>query len=643
MASKWGENGVAPVSAVYDGLAGRPGIAAWEHGLTRRFDVKQRPGRVNRLAVLLAAGLAMAGCAQSQPGVTETQTQAPMSTTGSAGSARAASSVLLAAAESPGDLLPLETSAYGEYLAGLVATHSRDFGAAADFMIRALDSDPDNLDLLRRAFVLTAAEGRHSESLQLARRLVDLEPANAVALLVLAVDAVVRDQQETARGQLAEQPARGLSILYDPLLNAWLRVGAGDLPGAQAEASRLDGREGFESLYLMHKALLYDVGGDTERAAEAYQDLLGKLDSPSLRFAVLAGNFFERQGQPELVDEIYAKYYLANPDTTLLVTYGAEDGEGGESAAAVPILRSYKDGWAEVLFDLAGILSQERADEMALVHAHLALRLKPDLDLAHLLIGEIMEAQDRNEAAIEAYRRIDPAARLSWAARLRVADALGRMERTEEAVVELEFLAAERPDSFEPLYRIGNLLRMQERFGEAADAYDRAYRRVAKSEQHHWSLFYFRGISLERDGQWQRAEADFLKALELQPEQPYVMNYLAYSWVEQKLHLDEAQQMLVRAVELRPNDGYIVDSLGWVYYRVGDYEDAVTYLERAVELRPQDPVINDHLGDAYWRVGREQEARFQWRRSLSFKPEADQVPIIAAKIERGLTTQPENI
>jgi tetratricopeptide (TPR) repeat protein len=587
------------------------------------------------LAALLAAGLAMAGCTQSQPDATETHL-----TGSSTGSARAASSILLAAGESQSDLMPLETSVYGEYLAGLVATHSRDFGAAADFMIRALDSDPENLDLLRRAFVLTAAEGRHSENLQLARRLVDQEPANAVALLVLAVDAVIRNQQDVARDQLAAQPDRGLSILYGPLLNGWLRIGAGDLAGAQSEASGLDGREGFESLYLMHKALLYDVGGDTERAAEAYQDLLGHLDSPSLRFAVLAGNFFERQGQRDSAGEIYAKYYLANPDTTLLVTFAANDGEG---AAAVPILRDYKDGWAEVLFDLAGILSQERADEMALVHAHLALRLKPDLDLAHLLIGEIMEAQERSEAAIDAYRSIDPAARLAWASRLRVAEALGRMERTEEAVVELESLAAERPDSFEPLYRIGNLLRMQERFGEAADAYDRAYRRVGKFEQHHWSLFYFRGISLERDGQWQRAEADFLKALELQPEQPYVMNYLAYSWVEQKVHLDEAQDMLVRAVELRPNDGYIVDSLGWVYYRLGDYEDAVTYLERAVELRPQDPVINDHLGDAYWRVGREQEARFQWRRSLSFKPEADQVPVIDAKIESGLTTQPENI
>lgn len=590
---------------------------------------------MSRLAVLLTAGLTLAGCAQSRPEVSETQPAEP-----AAGSTRSASSILLAAAEGQRDVLPLESSAYGEYLAGLVATHSHDFGAAADFMIRALDSDPDNVDLLRRAFVLTAAEGRHSESLELARRLVDQEPANAVALLVLAVDAVVRDQPDAARKQLAAQPGRGLSILYDPLLNAWLEIGAGDVAEAQKHASGLDGREGFESLYLMHKALLYDVGGDADLAAEAYRDLLGRLDSPSLRFAVLAGNFFERQGQQEAAQDIYAAYTLANPDTTLLGVFETKESENGATA---PVLRSYKDGWSEVLFDLAGILSQERADEMALVHAHLALRLKPDLDLAHLLIGEILEAQDRGEAAIKAYRKIDPAARLAWAARLRVADALGRMERTEEAVVELESLAAERPDSFEPLYRIGNLLRMQERFGEAAEAYDRAIKRIDNPERHHWSLFYFRGISLERDGQWERAEADFLKALELEPEQPYVMNYLAYSWVEQKVNLDEAQQMLVRAVELRPNDGYIVDSLGWVYYRLGDYDNAVTYLERAVELRPQDPVINDHLGDAYWRVGRKQEARFQWRRSLSFEPEADQVPLINAKIERGLTAQPENI
>lgn len=565
---------------------------------------------------------------------------APQSPQPTASSTRAASSILLAAAESQSDAVPLQASPYGDYLAGLVATHSHDYGAAADYMIRALNSDPGNIDLLRQAFILASTEGRYSESLQLARRLVDLEPANAVALLVLSVDAVVRNEQDASRALLDAQPSRGLSVLYGPLLKAWLEIGRGDLEGGQQTLAALDGREGFESLYLMHKALLYDVGGDAEQAAAAYRDLLGQSETPSLRFAVLAGNFFERQGDRDTASEIYNKYYLANPDTTLLPTFKSDEDSG---PAPAPILRGYQDGWAEVLFDLAGILSQERADEMALIHAYLALRLKPDLDLAHLLIGEILEAQDRGEDAIAAYRRIDPAARLAWAARLRVADVLGRMERTDEAVAELEALAAERTDSFEPLYRIGNLLRAQERFGEAADAYDRADKRVAKSEPYHWSLFYFRGISLERDGQWHRAEADFLKALELQPDQPYVMNYLAYSWVEQKVNMDKAKRMLVRAVELRPNDGYIVDSLGWVYFRTGNYDDAVTYLERAVELKPQDPVINDHLGDAYWRVGREQEARFQWRRALSFDPEADQVPVIEAKIERGLTTQPENI
>lgn len=603
--------------------------------MTRRFEAISTATRASQWAAVLGAVLALGGC---NPIADEAM--APPSPQPTASSARSASSLLLAAAESQSDAMPLETSPYGDYLAGLVATHTHDYGAATDYMIRALNSDPGNIDLLRQAFILASTEGRYSESLQLARRLVDLEPANAVALLVLSVDASVRNEQDASRTYLDAQPDRGLSVLYGPLLQAWLEIGRGDVEAAQQKLAVLDGREGFESLYLMHKALLYDVGGDTERAAAAYRDLLGQLETPSLRFAVLAGNFFERQGDRATASEIYKKYYEANPDTTLLPTFNADEDAG---PAPQPILRSYQDGWAEVLFDLAGILSQERADEMALIHAYLALRLKPDLDLAHLLIGEILEAQDRGEDAIEAYRRIDPASRLAWAARLRVADVLGRMERTEEAVAELEALAAERPDSFEPLYRIGNLLRAQERFGEAADAYDRADKRVAKSEPYHWSLFYFRGISLERDGQWRRAEADFLKALELQPDQPYVMNYLAYSWVEQKVNLDEAKQMLVRAVELRPNDGYIVDSLGWVYFRTGSYDDAVTYLERAVELKPQDPVINDHLGDAYWRVGREQEARFQWRRALSFDPEADQVPVIEAKIERGLTTQPENI
>jgi len=295
---------------------------------------------------------------------------------------------------------------------------------------------------------------------------------------------------------------------------------------------------------------------------------------------------------------------------------------------------------AEALVNLASLLSQERAEELALVHAHVALWLKPDFELARMLIGEVLQGQARRGEAVTVYRQIPASSPFSWMAGLRVAEELEGLDQVDEAAAELESLAAARPDSFEPLYRLGNLLRSKERFPEAVAAYDRAAARLGKPDRRYWSLYYFRGISLERMSDWARAEKDLLLALELEPEQPFVLNYLAYSWVDKKMHLDRAKGMLVRAVELRPDDGFIVDSLGWVYYRLGDYQEGVKQLERAVELRPQDPVINDHLGDAYWRVGRHQEARFQWRRSLHLGPDADLVPAIQGKIQNGLKNSP---
>ncbi|MFQ5467388.1 MAG: tetratricopeptide repeat protein, partial [Kiloniellaceae bacterium] len=282
-------------------------------------------------------------------------------------------------------------------------------------------------------------------------------------------------------------------------------------------------------------------------------------------------------------------------------------------------------------------------EEIALVHANLALRLRPDFIVAQVLIGEVLQAQERGDEAIAMYRRIPRESSFAWMVGLRIAEELERLDRVESAVDELDRLAAAKPDRYEPLYRLGNLLRNKERFAAAVDAYDRAAKRVAVPERRHWSLFYFRGIALERLSDWDRAEKDFLEALELEPEQPFVMNYLAYTWVEKKMNLDKAKGMLARAVELRPDDGFIVDSLGWVHYRLGEYDDGVKYLERAVELRPQDPVINDHLGDAYWRVGRHQEARFQWRRALSLDPEDKVATEIQIKIERGLGKAPDAI
>ncbi len=556
-------------------------------------------------------------------------------------SSTTASSVLLAAAgQSHIGVAPPRNSPYGNYLAGLVASHERDFSAAADFMLSTLESDPENLPLLRRTFSLVAGEGRHQKAVELARRLLTKDPDDAMSGLVLAVDALQADQTPAAATFVDGLPDRSLSALTKPMLKAWLQVAQEQPDAALATLAKLDDTKGFEVVSALQAALMNDVAGRVEAASADYAKALEQSSAPSLQLALLAGNFYERQGLSERARQAYQQYAEISTGSNLL------DPSSERLAAGIkppPLVDDVKTGWAEVLFAMASLLSQEQSADLAMIHSHLALRLNPGLNVARLLQGEIMADQERSDAAIAVFRQVDPASPLAWNARLRIADELTRLERTEDAIAELESLAAERPKDFEPLFRVGNLLRNQQQFVDAVDAYDRAFDRVGTTERQHWSMHYFRGIALERSDRWDRAEKDFQAALKLEPEQPYVMNYLAYSWIEKQRHLDQAKSMLARAVQLRPDDGFIVDSLGWVYFRLEEFDKAVIHLERAVELRSQDPVINDHLGDAYWQVGRRQEARFQWRRSLSLEPEEDLVPSIEAKIKRGLIDEPKKI
>jgi Flp pilus assembly protein TadD len=256
--------------------------------------------------------------------------------------------------------------------------------------------------------------------------------------------------------------------------------------------------------------------------------------------------------------------------------------------------------------------------------------------MLQLVTGQLMDSFGRHQAANDLYGAIDPASSLSWPARLSMAVNLNRLGRFDEAVDLLRKMAEERPGDPEPLIALADLLREQDRFAEAVGVYDQAMERIPVLQPHHWPLLYARGIALERSKKWERAERDFLKALEFAPDQALVLNYLGYSWVEKRRHLDRALAMIRKAVDLRPDNGYIVDSLGWAYYQLGRLEEAVQELERAVELRPQDPLINDHLGDAYWRVGRQREARFQWHAALALNPEPEVRKQIETKLAEGL-------
>jgi len=301
-----------------------------------------------------------------------------------------------------------------------------------------------------------------------------------------------------------------------------------------------------------------------------------------------------------------------------------------------PLINSAKEGAAESFIGIATTLSQQNARETALIFARLGLHLRPNFPAMQILLGNILQMDNQLLSANAIYNAIDRDSPYSWPARLLAAENLDDLDRTRQSIDTLNALANEEPDRADSLAILGDTLRSRRRFSEAVVAYDRAFQRIGTPKRHHWSLLYARGIALERSKKWDRAEADFIKALELKPDQPLVLNYLGYSWVDQRKNLDQAKEMIRRAVDLRPSDGYIIDSLGWAHFQLGEFAASVKEMERAVELTPEDPVLNDHLGDAYWRVGRITEARFQWQRALTLNPDDELRIQVEAKTVNGL-------
>jgi tetratricopeptide (TPR) repeat protein len=306
-----------------------------------------------------------------------------------------------------------------------------------------------------------------------------------------------------------------------------------------------------------------------------------------------------------------------------------------------PTVHNPKEGAAEVLYGLGGAGTRQGDELAALIYLRLALILRPDHDLAAVTVATLFEDMKQGEASIRAYQLVPASSPMRESSEIQVALELDAIGRTDEAMKRLQALVAAHPQEPEAWSSLGSLQRSAKNFDAAAQSYDKAIELlVGTPDRSYWTLFYFRGICFERSKQWPKAEADFKRALELFPEQPMVLNYLGYSWVDKGINLDEAFKMLRRAVDLRPTDGYIVDSLGWADYKLGHYSEAVQELEKAIELKPADPVVNDHLGDAYWRVNRKIEAHFQWNHARDMSPEPDDTPNILKKIESGLPDEP---
>jgi tetratricopeptide (TPR) repeat protein len=533
-------------------------------------------------------------------------------------------------AQDPGTLL-------GNYQSGRIARGDHDTAAAADFYSKALAEDPSNEVILEQAFLLETASAHWDRALQLAHDLVKIEPAHRIAQFLLGCEAFKQGKYDEADQHFAEARQGPIADLTSTLARAWVKEAAGKPDEAFAVLDSLSDADWAQFYQRYHRGLIADVAGKSDIAGEA-----------------LAGAFKKNPGTLR-VTEAYARHAVNANNRKLAVqtlkthlskTAGhplsralLEDINAGQTPPLLVV--SPTDGLAEVFYGIGDALAGEGGLDMGIIFLQFSLYLKPDFPLAHVALAEAYDNAKRYDLELQAFDRIPESSPLWLSVQIQKAFALNSLERIDESKTLLDSLIAKNPKDVRPLDALGNIMRSHERYGEARDAYSRAIALIPKPSKDNWALYYSRGVSNERLKDWPAAEADLKKALALSPEESVVLNYLGYSWVDQGMHLKTAMDYIRKAVKLKPEDGYYVDSLGWAYFRLGNLPAAVEQLERAVELRPDDPIINDHLGDAYWRVGRKLEAKYQWQQSLSLKPESDQVVELEKKIKTGLVDAPE--
>ena len=527
----------------------------------------------------------------------------------------------------------LGKSLFGNYLAGRHAQFDANPAFAIEYYRSALKKSPGNVDLLRRLAALYISEGKIKPAIDLAQQLTKMSAdKNNISWLVLALAEIKAEKYASAAEFIDRLPDAGLNTFSVPMIRAWLLAGQKKYDEALKILDKKTSNKGLQALLGIHGALISELAGRNEDAEKRFIKTAALRKNANLRLTMLFGNFYERIGQPQKAKAIYDRYKTRRPSTSMLDSAYQRIKSGKKPK---PNNSSARDGVGEALFSL-GFAIQSQSPRQTVIFSQLAVYLRPSFTIAKLLLAESLDGNERLEDAIKIYLSVakDPA--YAWTARLRIASNLDRLEDTDDAIGELKAMSKENPTRIDALVNMGNILQRHKRYAESNKAYEQAKLRIPKLKAQHWSIFYSNGISYERIKKWPQAEKEFLKALDLRPNHPSVLNYLGYSWVEQGLHLDRAQKMIRSAVKQRPRDGYIIDSLGWVLYRLGDMKGAVKQLERAVELRPEDPTINDHLGDIYWAIGRKTEAAFQWNRALTLEPEKDVIPKIELKLKEGL-------
>lgn len=538
-------------------------------------------------------------------------------------SACAAATPSLSAGDPPASAGQPSGGVAAAILTGQFAAESGDINLAATQYLRALALDPGSPALLQQAFLTTLLAGR-PEAARLAGEL----PDSQAAQLLLADTAVRQGDWQAAETRFAAMPKVGLAQIMQPLLVAWAQQGQGHTDAALATLQPFVDGERLKAVYALHAAMIADLGKNEAEAARLYRVAQGAFGNTNLELARVLASWQTREGHPADAQATLQALVAGSPELAIALPTLQQD-------AGQPQIRNAADGIAEVYLALAAALRGQDTGEFSAVLLQLALDLRPDLTPARLISSEILSSHGSVDAALHVLAPVAASDPLFAVVRLRRVELTVQTGDTDSALRQLDQLARDFPSQADIPAMQGDILRGKRRFTEAVAAYDRAVALTPHPTAENWPLFYDRGVALDRAHQWPRAEADLETALRLSPDQPDVLNYLGYTWAERGENLVRAHDMIEKAAGERPDDGAIIDSLGWVELRQGNVAGAVQMLERATELDPEDATINGHLGDAYWSAGRKLEAQFQWRRSLTLNPEPDDVPKLQAKLRDG--------
>jgi tetratricopeptide (TPR) repeat protein len=527
-----------------------------------------------------------------------------------------------------------EPTLLGSYLAGRVARGEHDTRSAAVYYRQALARDPGDGVLIEQSFLMELTEGTWARTEELARALVAQQSSHRTAHAFLGVVDFKAQRYAAADEHFRAASANPIGELTSTLARAWTYQAEGRSDEALATLDSPKQPEWAQYYLRYHRALLADQAGRRADARAAY-DKMPKNDQRTLRIALAYTRHAANTGDSKLALSVLKGHFeRAGNDGHPMARALREQIEAGEKPdllVTTPI-----EGLAEAFYGLGEALTGEGGVSVGAVYLQLALYLMPESPFALAALANAYETTKRYAEAITAYDRIPKGSPMQSSVDIRKALNLNQLERVDDAKKVLEDLARDNPGDIRVFDALGSIMRGHKRYAEAVDYYSKAIALIDKPEAKHWSYFYSRGTCYERIKKWPEAEADLQKALLLSADQALVLNYLGYSWIDQHKNLKQGLALIEKAVRQKPDDGYIVDSLGWAHFRMGNYKEAAKHLERAVELRPEDPVLNDHLGDAYWRVGREREARFQWDQALTLKPEPEDAEKIRKKLEKGL-------